>query len=212
MRLSNSFVRRLTTAPAGHLMVRWRSAFLAAAVTVASSVWAILICLPAHAQSFPDRPIKIVVPFPPGGSSDIVARAMAEGAAEALGQSVIVENVPGAGGNVGTARVGKSLADGYTLVQCTIGTCSINTSLYANAGSTPRSRAMKFGLRYCNTGRFVDPAQAVALAQAGEAAGFESMWTVEHTVVPGGYGSAYPYADSGKMAGGNDVVKIKPLP
>src|SRR5687767_13517394 len=68
---------------------------------------------------------------------------------------------------------------------------------------------MKFGLRYCNTGRFVDPAQAVALAQAGEAAGFESMWTVEHTVVPGGYGSSYPYADSGKMAGGNDAI---PLP
>ena len=68
---------------------------------------------------------------------------------------------------------------------------------------------MKFGLRYCNTGRFVDPALAVALAQAGEAAGFESVWTVEHTVVPGGYGSAYPYADSGKMAGGNDAI---PLP
>jgi probable F420-dependent oxidoreductase len=68
---------------------------------------------------------------------------------------------------------------------------------------------MKFGLRYCNTGRYVDPAQAVALAQAGEEAGFESVWTVEHTVVPGGYGSSYPYADSGKMAGGNDAI---PLP
>jgi probable F420-dependent oxidoreductase len=68
---------------------------------------------------------------------------------------------------------------------------------------------MKFGLRYCNTNRYVDPAQAVALAQAGEAAGFESIWTVEHTVVPGGYGSKYPYAPSGKMAGGQDDI---PLP
>jgi probable F420-dependent oxidoreductase len=68
---------------------------------------------------------------------------------------------------------------------------------------------MKFGLRYCNTGRYVDPAQAVALAQAGETAGFESLWTVEHTVVPGGYGSKYPYAPSGKMAGGQDDI---PLP
>ena len=68
---------------------------------------------------------------------------------------------------------------------------------------------MKFGLRYCNTGRYVDPAQAVALAQAGEAAGFESIWTVEHTVVPAGYGSQYPYAEGGKMAGGNDAI---PLP
>ena len=61
---------------------------------------------------------------------------------------------------------------------------------------------MKFGLRYCNTGRYVDPAKAVELAQAAEEAGFESLWTVEHTVVPGGYGSTYPYAEGGKMAGG----------
>ncbi|MEQ9643592.1 MAG: LLM class F420-dependent oxidoreductase [Alphaproteobacteria bacterium] len=68
---------------------------------------------------------------------------------------------------------------------------------------------MKFGLRYCNTGRFVDPAKAVELLAAGEEAGFESAWTVEHTVVPAGYESAYPYSDSGKMAGGKDDI---PLP
>jgi len=68
---------------------------------------------------------------------------------------------------------------------------------------------MKFGLRYCNTGDYIDPAKAVELAQAGEAAGFESMWTVEHTVVPAGYGSTYPYATSGKLAGGDDAI---PLP
>ena len=61
---------------------------------------------------------------------------------------------------------------------------------------------MKFGLRYCNTGRYVDAAKAVELVQAGEAAGFESAWTIEHTVVPEGYASAYPYSDDGKMAGG----------
>ena len=68
---------------------------------------------------------------------------------------------------------------------------------------------MKFGLRYCNTGRYIDPAKAVELVQAGEEAGFESAWTVEHTVVPEGYQSAYPYSDDGKMAGGQDDV---PLP
>ena len=68
---------------------------------------------------------------------------------------------------------------------------------------------MKFGLRYCNTGPFVDPAKAVELVQAGEEAGFESAWTVEHTVVPEGYASSYPYADSGRMAGGHDDI---PLP
>ena len=71
---------------------------------------------------------------------------------------------------------------------------------------------MKFGLRYCNTGRYVDPAKAVALVQAGEEAGFESAFTVEHTVVPDGYQSAYPYSPDGKMAGGvNDIPLPDPL-
>ena len=68
---------------------------------------------------------------------------------------------------------------------------------------------MKFGLRYCNTGRYVDPALGQELVQAGEAAGFESAWTVEHTVVPANYSSRYPYSGDGKMAGGRDDI---PLP
>lgn len=68
---------------------------------------------------------------------------------------------------------------------------------------------MKFGLRYCNTGRYTNPARAVELLQAGEAAGFDSAWTVEHTVVPAGYQSTYPYSPDGKMAGGVDDF---PLP
>ena len=105
---------------------------LIAAGIVSAVSWC--AALTSHAQGFPERPVKIVVPFTPAGSSDIVARAMADGAGEALGQSVLVENIPGAGGNVGTARVAKAAADGYTLIQCTIGTCSINGSLYANTG------------------------------------------------------------------------------
>jgi probable F420-dependent oxidoreductase len=71
---------------------------------------------------------------------------------------------------------------------------------------------MKFALRYCNTGRYTDAKEAVALAQAAEAAGFESLWTVEHTIVPAGYASAYPYDPSGKMAGGrNDIPLPDPL-
>ncbi len=68
---------------------------------------------------------------------------------------------------------------------------------------------MKFGLRYCNTGDYVDAGLAVELALAAEEAGFESLWTVEHTVVPAGYGSTYPYAQGGRMAGGQDNI---PLP
>ena len=62
---------------------------------------------------------------------------------------------------------------------------------------------MKFGIRYCNTGRYVDPARAVELVQTAEAAGFESAWTVEHTVIPRGYQSAYPYSGDGKLPGGD---------
>ena len=68
---------------------------------------------------------------------------------------------------------------------------------------------MKFGLRYCNTGRYVDGAKAVELVQAAEEAGFESAWTVEHTVIPEGHASAYPYSADGRMAGG---VYDFPLP
>lgn len=86
------------------------------------------------AQAYPTKPVRVVVPFPPGGSSDVVTRIVAEGAREPLGQSLIIENVGGAGGNIGTARVARTAPDGYTLVVCTIGTCAINPSVYANVG------------------------------------------------------------------------------
>lgn len=88
----------------------------------------------AQAQAYPTRPVRLIIAFPPGGSSDVVGRLIAEGATEALGQSVLIENVPGAGGSIGTARASKSPADGYTLVLCTIGTCAINPSVYPNVG------------------------------------------------------------------------------
>ncbi len=61
---------------------------------------------------------------------------------------------------------------------------------------------MKFGIRYCNTGRYTDPTRAVELVQAAEATGFESAWTVEHTVIPASYQSAYPYTTDGRLPGG----------
>jgi len=71
---------------------------------------------PSFAQAWPGRPIKLVVPFPPGSSPDIIGRLIAEPLGRALGQTVIVDNKPGAGGNVGTATVAKADADGYTLL------------------------------------------------------------------------------------------------
>jgi tripartite-type tricarboxylate transporter receptor subunit TctC len=99
-----------------------------AALIAALPVWA------AHAQEYPTRPVTMVVTYPAGGSTDIVGRIMAEGASEILGQPIIVENVGGASGNIGTARVAKAAPDGYTLVQCAIATCAVNTVLYPNRG------------------------------------------------------------------------------
>lgn len=88
-----------------------------------------VIALPALAQ-YPDKPIKLVVPFPPGGPTDIVARPLAQALGTALKQTVIVENRGGAGGSIGADVVAKSPADGYTLLMGTVGTNAINGALY----------------------------------------------------------------------------------
>jgi tripartite-type tricarboxylate transporter receptor subunit TctC len=84
----------------------------------------------AQAQSWPNKPIRLVVPFSAGGNTDIVARLFAQELSKTLGQSVIVENKPGASGNIGADAVAKSAPDGYTLVMGTVGTHAINASLY----------------------------------------------------------------------------------
>jgi len=89
---------------------------------------------PAAAQTFPDKPIRIIVPFAPGGSTDLVGRIIADGAAEPLGQSVIIDNRTGAGRLIGTAAVARAAPDGYTLSQCTVGRCAISASLVKNTG------------------------------------------------------------------------------
>ena len=93
-----------------------------------------VLCSVAAAQSYPDKPIKLIVAFPPGGTTDIIARTLAEYAGKRLGQQIVVENRPGAGGNIGTEAAARAAADGYTLTLCTIGTCAINSSMYAKPG------------------------------------------------------------------------------
>jgi len=85
--------------------------------------------LAAHAQ-YPNKPIKMVVPFPAGGTTDILARAVAADLQKTLGQAVIVDNKAGAGGNIGSDYVAKAAPDGYTLLMGTVGTHAINVSLY----------------------------------------------------------------------------------
>jgi tripartite-type tricarboxylate transporter receptor subunit TctC len=90
-----------------------------------------------HAQAWPTKPIKWVVPFAPGGTTDILARTIGDKLAIALGQPVIIENKPGAGGGVGADYTAKAPADGYTIMGGTISTHAINASLYKSLPYDP---------------------------------------------------------------------------
>ena len=91
----------------------------------------------ARAQGFPSRPVRLVVPFAGGGATDLTARLVAERLGGPLGQPVVVDNRPGAGGNLGADIVAKAEPDGHTLLMCTIGTASINQFLYARLPYDP---------------------------------------------------------------------------
>lgn len=91
----------------------------------------------AAGADFPSKPIRIVVPFAAGGTSDILARILAQSLGQVLKQAVVVENRPGAGGNIGSDFVAKSPADGYTLILASVGTHAINSSLFANMPYDP---------------------------------------------------------------------------
>ena len=102
--------------------MRIASVLVAAAVLIAGG--------PAPAQSFPTKPITLVVGFPPGGGVDIVARQLADKLSQQLGQRVVVENKPGAAGNVATELVARAAPDGYTLLMGNLGMLTVNPALY----------------------------------------------------------------------------------
>ncbi len=100
----------------------------------------------AAAQTYPNRAITLVIPFAPGGSTSIVGRVIADKMSELLGEKVVLDNRPGAGGTVGTKAVAKSDADGYTIMLGYTGTLAIGPSLYKNAGYDPRKDFAPIGM------------------------------------------------------------------
>ena len=95
---------------------------------------ALALPLTAFAQAYPTKPIKIIVPFGPGGFTDVVARILGVKLGESLGQSIVIENKPGAGANIGAAYVSKAAPDGYTILMGSIGSHSIAVSYYKDPG------------------------------------------------------------------------------
>ena len=102
--------------------------------------------LQASALEYPDRFITLIVPQAPGGGNDVIARVIAESMSKTLGQQIVVENRPGAGGTLGTRQLAKSAPDGYTLVMGSTGTVAMAPTVYPNAGYDPRKDFVPIGL------------------------------------------------------------------
>ncbi len=112
-------------------MSKWKIAYFAVLAVMAACGGS------TAAENYPARPITLVVPFPPGGSTTIVARIIADKMSETLGQSIVIDNRGGAGGTVATRAVARSSPDGYTIVLGYTGTLAIGPSLYPNVGYDP---------------------------------------------------------------------------
>ena len=107
----------------------WCAAALAMAVLAAAA--------PAMAQAWPSKPIKVIVNFPPGGAADVIARSVSAPLSESLGQTIVVENRAGSGGNIGGDAVAKSAPDGYTLLMSSGGMVSVNPHIYSKMTFDP---------------------------------------------------------------------------
>lgn len=106
-------------------------------VTMSLSVLAVMAGFSAHAQKYPDKPLKIIVPFGPGSTADILARNIGTLMGERLGQTVVIENKPGAGGTLGGAEAARAAPDGYTLVLGTVASHGVGTLLMPNVSYDP---------------------------------------------------------------------------
>ena len=131
--------------------------FLAVSIAVTFAVAASTLAHLVDAQTFPSRPITLIVPVTPGGSTDLMARQIAEPLTKALGQPVIVENKPGASGNIAASFVAKSKPDGHTLLAAYSAYHAANNFLYKNLDWEPLKSFTPIAL-------IINSAQAIAVA------------------------------------------------
>ncbi|WP_035214303.1 Bug family tripartite tricarboxylate transporter substrate binding protein [Achromobacter marplatensis] len=124
----------------------WRTAARAGRWTSVAAAATLALSAAAYAQAWPARPITLIVPFPPGGTTDIFARTIAQHMRPALGESIVVENKPGAAGNLGVAAAARAQPDGYTIVLGSVGTQTVNQFLYGNIGFNPATDLVPLGM------------------------------------------------------------------
>lgn len=164
----------------------------------------------AHAQtsSYPERPITMIVTFAAGGSSDVLARAVANAMSQGLGKQVVVENRPGAGGNIGAEAVSKAAPDGYTILFGTNGTLGIGPALYKNLRYNPQKDLVPVGLLHqLPLVLIVNP--QVPATNLGELIAYAKSNPGKLTFASAGIGSAsHLTAELFKIAAGIDILHV----
>ena len=171
-------------------------------------LFAALLAAGARAQDYPSRPIRFIVSFPPGGSADLIARAIAPRMSERMGQPILIENRPGAGGNIGVDAVAKAPPDGYTIGLAAAGALSSNSSLYPNMPFQPeKDLAPVSMLAMIPFFLVAHPSQAASLRQLIEAA------KAKPGVIAYGYGgNGSTMHLAGELFNMMAGVKLQPVP
>ncbi|CAN7355449.1 tripartite tricarboxylate transporter substrate binding protein [Bosea sp. LjRoot9] len=175
--------------------------------------WALIAIVSGHsnivrAQTYPDRPVRIIVPFPAGGGTDALSRILAEALAQRLGQRFVVENISGAGGNLGAARVANSEADGYSLLIGSMGVLSVNPLIYRNTGTAVVDKLVPISLVF-ETGHLIVVNPRVEARSLTELAALAKSEGGKLTYASGGIGtSTHLYAELFNLLSGSSMTHV----
>jgi tripartite-type tricarboxylate transporter receptor subunit TctC len=163
---------------------------------------------PGLAQGYPERPVRIIVPFPAGGGTDALSRILADALERRLGQRFVVENVSGAGGNLGANRVAQSEPDGYTLLIGSMGVVSVNPLIYRNTGTAIIDRLTPISLVF-ETGHLIVVHPSVEARSLAELAALAKTEEGRLTYASGGVGtSTHLYAELFNLIGGSSMTHV----
>ncbi len=144
----------------------------------------------AQAEAFPSRPLHLIVPFPPGGSTDILARALAQKLAENLGQPVVIDNRGGAGGTIGAAEAAKAAADGHTIMMGHLGTLAVAPAIYRKLAYDPVKSFAPVALMALVPSVLVVNPRVLDAKSAGELVAYARAHPGKLTYGSGGLGSS----------------------